>query len=118
MMKKFSRNAGPIKIMARATTLCITANMRPGSAGWVEKRREHADRFNKAFAELPALRLTVPPAEIYHSYYKYYMFVRPEMLKSDWSRDRIMEGAGAAVRFILRRRLICTGRWILRLRAE
>jgi len=64
--------------------------------GWVEKRREHADRFNKAFAGLPALRLTIPPAEIYHSYYKYYMFVRPDMLKSDWSRDRIMEEVSAA----------------------
>jgi dTDP-4-amino-4,6-dideoxygalactose transaminase len=64
--------------------------------GWVEKRREHADRFNKAFAELPALRLTIPPAGIYHSYYKYYMFVRPEMLKDDWSRDRIMEEVSAA----------------------
>ncbi|KAF1082704.1 MAG: 4-keto-6-deoxy-N-Acetyl-D-hexosaminyl-(Lipid carrier) aminotransferase [Candidatus Rifleibacterium amylolyticum] len=64
--------------------------------GWVEKRREHADRLNKAFAGLPALRLTIPPAEIYHSYYKYYMFVRPEMLKSDWSRDRIMAEVSAA----------------------
>jgi len=64
--------------------------------GWVEKRREHADRFNKAFAGLPALRLTIPPAEIYHSYYKYYMFVRPEQLKSDWSRDRIMAEVSAA----------------------
>jgi len=42
------------------------------------------------------LRLTIPPAEIYHSYYKYYMFVRPEMLKPDWSRDRIMEEVNAA----------------------
>ena len=42
------------------------------------------------------LRLTIPPAEIYHSYYKYYMFVRPGMLKPDWSRDRIMEEVNAA----------------------
>ena len=62
----------------------------------VEARHTNAARFNEAFAALPALRLTLPPAEIYHSYYKYYMFVRPEMLKPDWSRDRIMEGVNAA----------------------
>jgi dTDP-4-amino-4,6-dideoxygalactose transaminase len=27
---------------------------------------------------------------IQHAYYKYYVFVEPEALKSDWSRDRIM----------------------------
>ncbi len=59
--------------------------------GWIEKRRANAARLNQAFADLPVLRLTIPPAEIYHSYYKYYMFVRPELLKPDWSRDRIME---------------------------
>jgi len=64
--------------------------------GWVESRRANAQRFNAAFADLKALRLTIPPAEIYHSYYKYYMFVRPEMLKPDWSRDRIMEEVNAA----------------------
>lgn len=63
---------------------------------WVESRRENAARLNQAFASLPALRLTVPSAEIYHSYYKYYMFVRPELLKADWSRDRIMEEVSAA----------------------
>ncbi len=64
--------------------------------GWVESRRANAQHFNAAFADLKALRLTVPQAEIYHSYYKYYMFVRPEMLKPDWSRDRIMEEVNAA----------------------
>ncbi|MEK7733219.1 MAG: DegT/DnrJ/EryC1/StrS family aminotransferase, partial [Planctomycetota bacterium] len=27
---------------------------------------------------------------IEHAYYKYYVFVEPEALKADWSRDRIM----------------------------
>lgn len=63
---------------------------------WVEIRRGIAERFNAAFADLQALRLTIPPAEIYHSYYKYYAFVRPEMLKPDWSRDRILEEVTAA----------------------
>ena len=64
---------------------------------WVEKRRQNAAKLNEAFADLKAVRLNLPPDNIYHSYYKYYMFVRPEMLKHDWSRDRIMleiEAAG------------------------
>jgi hypothetical protein len=63
---------------------------------WVKTRRENAAAFNRAFAELPALRLTLPTADIYHSYYKYYMFVRPEMLKEGWSRDRIMQAVNDA----------------------
>jgi dTDP-4-amino-4,6-dideoxygalactose transaminase len=63
---------------------------------WVESRRANATKYNQAFADLAALRLTIPPQEIYHAYYKYYMFVRPEMIKDDWSRDRIMEEIVAA----------------------
>ena len=36
-----------------------------------------------------ALR-ALPPANVRHAYYKYYVFVEPEALKSGWSRDRIM----------------------------
>jgi dTDP-4-amino-4,6-dideoxygalactose transaminase len=32
----------------------------------------------------------LPGEDIFHSYYKYYVFVRPEMLRDGWSRDRIM----------------------------
>lgn len=32
----------------------------------------------------------IPNKEIEHAYYKYYVFVEPEALKSDWSRDRII----------------------------
>lgn len=63
---------------------------------WVEARRANAARLNEAFQNLSALRVTIPPAEIYHSYYKYYTFVRQELLKSGWSRDRILEEIAAA----------------------
>lgn len=59
--------------------------------GWVESRRQHAAYLSTRFARWPALRLTPPPAEIGHAYYKYYVFVRPELLKPDWDRDRIMQ---------------------------
>jgi dTDP-4-amino-4,6-dideoxygalactose transaminase len=57
---------------------------------WVEKRRKNAQVLNEAFADEKALRLTIPGPDIFHSYYKYYVFVRPEMLKDGWDRDRIM----------------------------
>jgi dTDP-4-amino-4,6-dideoxygalactose transaminase len=44
----------------------------------------------EAMDGLPAVRLTPPPADIGHAYYKYYAFVRTENLRADWSRDRIV----------------------------
>ncbi len=57
---------------------------------WLEQRRAYADFFNETFKDLSALRLTLPPDDIDHAYYKYYCFVRPECLKPDWDRDRIL----------------------------
>jgi dTDP-4-amino-4,6-dideoxygalactose transaminase len=58
---------------------------------WVETRRRNAAILTEEFLKLPALRVTIPPAEIGHSYYKYYVFVRPERLKKSWNRDKIIE---------------------------
>jgi dTDP-4-amino-4,6-dideoxygalactose transaminase len=57
---------------------------------WNRKRRAHADILTGCFSQLSALRVTRPPAEIGHAYYKYYTFVRPECLKPGWDRDRVM----------------------------
>ena len=57
---------------------------------WLALRRRNAAILTEGFARIPGLRLTIPPPEIEHAYYKYYVFVEPESLKSDWSRDRIM----------------------------
>jgi dTDP-4-amino-4,6-dideoxygalactose transaminase len=56
----------------------------------VKRRRQLAGKLGEAFAGIAALRCTSPPADIRHSYYKYYVFVRPEKLRSDWTRDRVM----------------------------
>jgi len=53
-------------------------------------RRRNARVLTDGFSRIPGLRLTIPPQEIEHAYYKYYVFVEPGALKSDWSRDRIM----------------------------
>lgn len=64
--------------------------------GWVETRRRYAHRLNSMLEGLPAIRLTIPPPHIGHSYYKYYAFVRPEALRTGWSRDRIIAEVQAA----------------------
>ncbi len=46
--------------------------------------------FRNVLDGLPALRIPVPPDHIRHAYYKFYAYVRPTALKSDWSRDRIL----------------------------
>jgi dTDP-4-amino-4,6-dideoxygalactose transaminase len=57
---------------------------------WVEIRRRNAAILSERFSRLKALRLTLPSVEAYHSYYKYYVFIRLEQLKPGWDRDRIM----------------------------
>lgn len=57
---------------------------------WLDVRQNHAMRLAACFSQLHALRVTVPPPYIRHSYYKYYVFVRPEALRPDWNRDRIL----------------------------
>jgi len=57
---------------------------------WLTLRRRHAAILTDGFSRIPGLRLTIPPKEIEHAYYKYYVFVEPKALKSGWSRDRIM----------------------------
>ena len=57
---------------------------------WIERRRANAAILTECFQKYPALRLTLPGEEIFHSYYKYYVFVRPELLAEGWDRDRIM----------------------------
>jgi dTDP-4-amino-4,6-dideoxygalactose transaminase len=58
---------------------------------WVQTRRHHATVLTSRLSSLPALRVPVPSSDFYHSYYKFYGFVRPEMLQSGWSRDRIAQ---------------------------
>jgi dTDP-4-amino-4,6-dideoxygalactose transaminase len=62
---------------------------------FVETRRQNAAILTEGFSKLPGLRVAVPPAEIGHSYYKYYAFVRPECLREGWNRDRIMASISA-----------------------
>jgi dTDP-4-amino-4,6-dideoxygalactose transaminase len=62
---------------------------------WIATRKRNARILTNAFLEISALRVTTPPDEISHSYYKYYIFIKPEKLKTGWSRERVIEAINA-----------------------
>jgi len=64
--------------------------------GWVKKRRVYADQLDRAFENIPGLRTTIPGPACYHSYYKYYVFVEQDALKSGWNRDMVLEALNSA----------------------
>ena len=87
---------------------------------WVRKRRKLAGILTDGFREIPELRVTVPQDHIYHSYYKYYVFVRPERLREGWNRDRILMelekrgapcGTGACPEIYLEEAFRNSGQW-------
>jgi dTDP-4-amino-4,6-dideoxygalactose transaminase len=62
----------------------------PKLSEWIRRRRENASILAGHFSYIPGLRVANPSAEIGHSYYKFYAFVRPGDLKEGWDRDRIL----------------------------
>ena len=62
---------------------------------WTAARRKNAALLDDRLGHLAAIRLTVPPADIGHAYYKYYAFLRPEALRPEWTRDRIVRAVQA-----------------------
>jgi len=59
--------------------------------GWHATRTLHAGAIRAAARTLPALRVPAVPEDFIHAWYKCYLFVRPERLRTGWSRDRILE---------------------------
>lgn len=57
---------------------------------WAEKRRHLAGVLHEGLAGLPLLRVPLPPPEVEHAYYRFYAFVRPELLADGWTRNKIM----------------------------
>jgi dTDP-4-amino-4,6-dideoxygalactose transaminase len=65
-------------------------------ADWTRRRTGIADRIGKALAPYEgAVRVPVPGEGVTHAYYRHYAYVRPEGLKPDWSRDRIVAECNA-----------------------
>ncbi|MEJ1157411.1 DegT/DnrJ/EryC1/StrS family aminotransferase [Prosthecomicrobium sp. N25] len=63
---------------------------------WTAARTRNAGILLDALADLPALRTPVPPPGTVHAWYRFYTFVRPERLKSGWTRDRLLAEIAAA----------------------
>ena len=57
---------------------------------WHRRRLEIANAVWAAASELPGLRVPQIPAHIEHAAYKCYVFVKRDVLRTGWDRDRIM----------------------------
>lgn len=62
---------------------------------WKAARQRNAAMLDRGFAAIPGLRITHPPQEIGHAYYKYYTFVEPGKLAPGWDATRISEAINA-----------------------
>ncbi|WP_073523389.1 DegT/DnrJ/EryC1/StrS family aminotransferase [Pseudomonas fluorescens] len=59
-------------------------------AEWQATRQANAALIWNCAESLPALRVPVLPAGVRHAAYKCYVFILPELLREEWSRDRIL----------------------------
>ncbi|NCC61058.1 MAG: DegT/DnrJ/EryC1/StrS aminotransferase family protein [Verrucomicrobiae bacterium] len=57
---------------------------------WVGARRSNADILTQGFRKLSGLEVFEVPDHIKHAYYKYYVRIASQALKSGWDRDRVM----------------------------
>ncbi len=64
--------------------------------GWVETRRRNASRLTEGLSNCETLRIPLPPADLEHSYYKFYTFLDLQRLQPDWNRQSIMEAMTAS----------------------
>lgn len=57
---------------------------------WSAARARNAQVLIDGLNVLACLRVPVPPAHSQHAWYKFYCYVRPDRLRSGWTRDRLM----------------------------
>jgi hypothetical protein len=62
---------------------------------WLRARRENAEHMLSRFEAITALRAPRPGPDTLHAYYRVYVYVRPEALALNWTRDRIMTAIAA-----------------------
>ncbi|MEP6828652.1 MAG: DegT/DnrJ/EryC1/StrS family aminotransferase, partial [Aestuariivirga sp.] len=55
------------------------------------QRTRNAEILLSGFHDIGGLRTPTPPAGSRHAWYRFYSFVKPEALKTGYSRDRILE---------------------------
>ncbi|MCA9074337.1 MAG: DegT/DnrJ/EryC1/StrS aminotransferase family protein [Planctomycetaceae bacterium] len=57
---------------------------------WVETRQSHAATLTTLLSDHPTVRVAVPPSHVKHACYKFYAYLRPEFLRGEWTRDRVV----------------------------
>lgn len=57
----------------------------------LERRRKNANILDNRFGICPGLRVTIPPEDIGHAYYKYYVFLDLEYSRNGWDRDHLLQ---------------------------
>lgn len=58
---------------------------------WTSARKKNAEKILEVCKQFSFLRVPATPDYIEHAHYKCYVFIKPECLPVDWSRDRIIE---------------------------
>lgn len=58
---------------------------------WFEARNSHAAKIESELKKFDLIRLVNVPDYIEHAQYKYYAFIKPELLEDSWTRDRIVD---------------------------
>ncbi|KSV75230.1 hypothetical protein N182_26160 [Sinorhizobium sp. GL2] len=82
----------------RMTSLAAVLGLRQLErlAEWHATRARNAAILDEAVGELEALRVPNLPKGFRHAYYRYYVFIRPEILKPGHDRDSIVAAMNAA----------------------
>ena len=57
---------------------------------WIKKRTNNANIFISYLSNIPCVRVPVPDQKHRPAWYKFYCYVIPEALNSEWNRDRII----------------------------
>ncbi len=57
---------------------------------WNKTRTNNSLFLYKELSQLSSLRIPLPPQDLQHAWYKFYVYLKPHSLKSDWSRQRII----------------------------
>jgi dTDP-4-amino-4,6-dideoxygalactose transaminase len=58
---------------------------------WFVLRNQNANKIESVLSKFDCIRLIEVPNYIEHAQYKYYAFIKPELLRQGWSRDRIVD---------------------------
>jgi dTDP-4-amino-4,6-dideoxygalactose transaminase len=62
---------------------------------WVQTRGANAALLAAGLADVRLVRISMPPADVQHAWYKFHLFLRPELLGPGWTRDRVLESIQA-----------------------